>query len=107
MNLLMIFVCIFRKQAKLTRRSAANFVRTQFNRKYPMHCSYYSLYLIASIVVSLNRLLGGDCAREISDSWSDFCKSGKVTKGIAFDYLRYMLVLKLNGFITSIDDNNL
>ena len=72
-----------------------------------MHSSYYSLSLIASIVISLNRLLGGDCELEISDSWSDFCKSGKVTKGIAFDYKRYMLVLKLNGFITSIDNNNL
>ena len=72
-----------------------------------MYSSYYSLYLIPSIVVSLNRLLGGDCALEISDCWSDFCKSGKVTKGIAFDYICYMLVLKLNGFTTNIDDNNL
>jgi hypothetical protein len=77
------------------------------NRKYPMQRSYYSVYLIASIVVLLNRLLGDDCAHEISDCWSDFCKSGKVTKGIAFDYIRYMLVVKLNGFITNIDDNNL
>ena len=72
-----------------------------------MYSSYDSLYLIPSIVFLLNRLLGDDCVLEISDCWSDFCKSGKVPKGIAFYYICYMLVLKLNGFITNIDDNNL
>ena len=86
---------------------AGIFVRTVTNRKYSMHSSYYSLYLIASIVFLLNRLVGDDCALEILDCWSDFRKSGKVTKGIAFDYKRYMLVVKLDGFIANIDDNNL
>ena len=107
MTLSMIFADFFRKQAKIPRRSEANFVRSQLNRKYSMHSSYYSLYLIPSIVFFLNRLLGDDCVHKLSDCWSDFWKSGKVTKGIAFDYKRYILVVKLNGFITNIDDNNL
>ena len=79
----------------------------QFKGNTRLNSTYLSSYLTIAVVFVENRLVGDDCAEEISIDWSEVCKLGRFTPDIVFDNSHYSIILKLMNITTNINGINL